>query len=184
MDTDSNIDYVDYTKRTTDDMSLSPMSSSSLPTPISLSPISSTSLSAMLVITYSREFTLECYNILKSKEYTIIQKITVIRLLNNMMNMEIFFYLDLILTLFLSIYSLLITRNIANNPQFIYQQVATDDNSAYPNMPHAIRFYFYGNLIVNSYFLWNFSYCRFLNGKDIITLRRSIQLLSHCFQLS
>ena len=184
---DSNIDYK---KRMTDDISLSPNSSSSthtLPTSVSLSPTSSTSLSAMLVITYSKEFAVECYNIITSKEYTLTQKIiTIIRLLNNIMNMEQFFYLDLIITLFLSLYSFFITRNVANNSQYIVQSkpAVEYDYNIYPSMPSGIQFYFYGNLIVNSYFLFYFSYCRFLNGKDIITLRRSIQLLSHCFQIS
>ena len=144
----------------------------------------------MLVITYSKEFTVECYHILLSTEYTMTQKVvTIMRLLNNLMNMEQFFYLDLILTLFLSIYAFVITRDVANNSQqFQYETGITaqlySSTLNYPYMPHGIQFYFYGNLIVNSYFLWYFSYCRFLNGKDVITLRRSIQLLSHCFQLS
>jgi hypothetical protein len=138
----------------------------------------------MLVITYSKEFTVECYHILLSTEYTMTQKVvTIMRLLNNLMNMEQFFYLDLILTLFLSIYAFVITRDVANNLQYIIQpQVQAEYPTPY--MPHGIQFYFYGNLIANSYFLWYFSYCRFLNGKDVITLRRSIQLLSHFFQLS
>ena len=187
---------VEYTNRISDDTSLS-----SLP---------SKALSAILVITYSKEvllssllssftiiiiiiityqFTIQCYDIIISKENTIIQKlIAMIRLLNNLMNMEQFFYLDLIITLFLSLYSFFITRDVANNSQFQYQNINTINAQYYydnyPYMPPGISFYFYGNLIVNSYFLWYFSYCRFLNGKDVITLRRSIQFLSHCFQLS
>ena len=188
---------IDYnTNRISDDVSLSPISSStlpssmsSLPTPLP-SPTSSISLSAMVVITYSKEFTIECYHILMSKDYTITQKIlTIIRLLNNMMNMEQFFYLDLIITLFLSLYSYFISSDVASNTQqYHYQTNVTAETYSplykYPYMPHGIRFYFVGNLVVNAYFLWYFSYCRFLNGKDVITLRRSIQLLIHCFQFS
>lgn len=103
------------------------------------------------------------------------------------MNTEEFLYLDLILTLILSIYSFVITRNIAP-PQYNYESVVitspSTQNSSYPYMPHGIKFYIYGNLIINVLFFWYFSYCRYLNGKDVITLRRSIQLLSHSFQLS
>jgi hypothetical protein len=48
----------------------------------------------------------------------------------------------------------------------------------------AFVFYVDGALAINVIFLWYFCYCRYLNGKDIITLRRSIQLLSHSFQIS
>ena len=47
----------------------------------------------------------------------------------------------------------------------------------------ALEFYTVGALVFNSVIFFYFSYCRQLNGKDVITLRRSIQLLSHSFQL-
>lgn len=126
--------------------------------------------------------------IIRSREHSAIQKvITIIRLLNNFMNTEEFFYLDLIVTLILSLYSFFITRKITT-PQYYYESLDITSpsikNPNYPYIPEGVQFYIYGNLIVNVLFFWYFSYCRYLNGKDIITLRRSIQLLSHGFQLS
>ena len=146
------------------------------------------SFSALIVITYSKEFALECLRVIKSSEHNLLQKlISLIRLCNNYMNMEAFFYFDLILTLILSIYSLAMTNNPKHNSHYQYDQPIESTgfsyNPLYPYMPPGIQFYFYGNLFANCFFLWYFSYCRFLNGKDVITLRRSIQLLSHAFQL-
>jgi hypothetical protein len=80
---------------------------------------------------------------------------------NNFMNREAFFYMDLVICVAFSIFNATVT-----NPM------------------KAFTFYIDGASAINVIFLWYFCYCRYLNGKDVITLRRSIQLLSHSFQIS
>lgn len=118
--------------------------------------------SALDMITFSREVTIECIKVIKSRDTTFLSKLwALIRIINNFMNREAFFYIDLIFCLSFCIYNVVTTRLYA-----------------------ALEFYTLGALVVNAVLFWYFSYCRYLNGKDVITLRRSIQLLSHAFQLT
>lgn len=87
--------------------------------------------------------------------------IAVMKLLNNWMNSESFFFLDLLFLCGISIFNIIETR-VINSPAF----------------------YNISSVVVNCMFTWYFCYCRALNSKDVITLRRSIQLLSHLFRLS
>jgi hypothetical protein len=85
---------------------------------------------------------------------------SIARLFNNAMNTESFFFFDLVFVLAIAAYNIVYTKVI-----------------------HATKVYTIGSLSVDAAFVWYFSYCRYLNGRDVITLRRSIQLLSHLFQL-
>jgi hypothetical protein len=117
--------------------------------------------SALDIITFSQQVTAECIEVIKAPQTSWLLKLwSLARIINNFMNREAFFYIDLIFCVSFCIYNVLATR-----------------------IMKSLEFYTVGALIVNCVFLWYFSYCRHLNGKDVITLRRSIQLLSHSFQL-
>jgi hypothetical protein len=117
--------------------------------------------SALDMITFSRQVTLDCIEVVNSKEATWSTKLwAIMRIINNFMNREAFFFVDLAFCLSFCIYNIVTTH-----------------------VMKALEFYTVGPLVINATFFWYFCYCRYLNGKDVITLRRSIQLLSHSFQL-
>jgi hypothetical protein len=118
--------------------------------------------SALDVITFSAAVSKECLVVIRDPNRTVWAKIwATCKIVNNFMNKEGFFYMDMVICVAFSIYTATITTPMK-----------------------AFEFYRYGPLAVNLVFLWYFSYCRYLNGKDVITLRRSIQLISHSFQIS
>jgi hypothetical protein len=118
--------------------------------------------SVLDVITFSATVTKECVAVLTDPDRTVWAKLwATFRIVNNFMNREAFFYVDLIICVGFSIYNATVTKPMK-----------------------AFTFYVDGALVINVIFLWYFCYCRYLNGKDVITLRRSIQLLSHSFQIS
>jgi hypothetical protein len=115
--------------------------------------------SVLDVITLSATVTKDC---IVDPNKTVLMKIwAMFTIVNNFMNKEAFFYIDLIICVAFSI-----------------------SNAAVTKPMKAFVYYVDGALAINAIFLWYFCYCRYLNGKDVITLRRSIQLLSHSFQIS
>jgi hypothetical protein len=122
----------------------------------------SVEFSPLDIITFSKDVTDECLAVVRSKDASCCKKVwSIFKIINNFMNREQFFYIDHAICIGFS----------------IYNYVAVHVMSAFD-------YYTIGMLGVNCTFLWYFSYCRYLNGKDIITLRRSIQLLSHGFQIT
>jgi CDP-diglyceride synthetase len=118
--------------------------------------------SALDVITYSATVTGDCIAVLRDPNRTVWAKLRAIfTIVNNFMNKEAFFYMDLIICAAFSIYNATVTKPMK-----------------------AFVFYIDGALVINLVLLWYFCYCRYSNGKDVTTLRRSIQLLSHSFQVS
>jgi hypothetical protein len=118
--------------------------------------------SALDIITFSKDVTDECLAVMRSKDASVCKKVwSIFKIINNFMNREAFFYIDHVICIGFSIYNYLAVHVMS-----------------------AFDYYTIGMLAVNCTFLWYFSYCRYLNGKDIITLRRSIQLLSHGFQIT
>jgi hypothetical protein len=117
--------------------------------------------SALDILAFSKQVTVECIGVIRSPQASSVQKLwAVARIINNFMNREAFFYIDQLFCVCFCIYNVETTR-----------------------VTKAFEFYSFGTLFLNCVLLWYFSYCRHLNGKDVITLRRSIQLVSHSFQL-
>lgn len=118
--------------------------------------------SVLNLIKFSKEVTEECILTLKSPDKSVFQKTwAVFKLMNNFMNREVFFFSDLIIVLAFSFYNFFTVH-----------------------LMKGLTFYIVGNLILNCALFWFFCYCRSFNGKDVVTLRRSVQLLSHLFQFS
>lgn len=114
------------------------------------------------ILTYSVFVTRQSIAIIMASDSSFLSKAWALcALINNFMNSEGFFFIDLIFVSVMSLYNFYVST-VA--PVFFVYVLAA--------------------FIVNIILTWYFAYCRALNGKDVITLRRSIQLLSHLFQLT
>jgi hypothetical protein len=99
--------------------------------------------SALDMITFSRQVTLDCIDVIKSKDASWTSKFwAIMQIINNFMNRKAFFFVDLAFCLSFCVFNLLDTH-----------------------LMNALEFYTIGALVVNAVFFWYFSYCRFLNAK-------------------
>jgi hypothetical protein len=120
--------------------------------------------SLLEVITFSATLQQELIQVLNAPNISLSIKLwTCCRLINNITNSESFFFLDFVISVGICVFNVVETSN---------------------GMTKRFNFATLGALIVNAGLLWYFCYCRSLSGKDVITLRRSIQLLNHFYQLS
>lgn len=114
------------------------------------------------ILAYSVFVTRQSIAIIMASDTSLLSKAWALcALINNFMNSEGFFFIDLMFVSVMSLYNYYVST-VA--PVFFV--------------------YVFAAFILNIILTWYFAYCRALNGKDVITLRRSIQLLSHLFQLT